>query len=273
MIEIRSKDNARFKLWLSLQRTAQGRDPDQVLVEGLRFCQDVLLSGLLPDQIILSETACRQPAIQALADSLPERTERFLISDDLMRRLSQTRQPQGVMLVVPAPPMSAAQVVPDRQGLYLIADQVQDPGNLGSMIRTADAFGFSALLLTVGTVSPLNDKVLRASMGSVFHIPLYRFADLDAVSQWLQCARIPILAADLAGESSLAGSWQAPAALLIGNEARGLSEQARRLADRLIHVPMPGRAESLNAAAAAAILCYELMRRRDRARPQQEDQT
>ena len=273
MIDIKSKDNSRFKQWMALQRTTNGRDNESVLVEGLRFAHDVLLSGWMPLQAIMSESAWQQSAVQAFRQQLPPQVEQYRISAGLMRRLSPTQPTQGVILVVPAPPLDAANVNPDPHGLYLIADQVQDPGNLGSMIRTADAFGFAALLLTVGTVSPLNDKVLRASMGSVFHLPLYRFDDLNAANHWLKRVKIPLLAADLVGESSLSGNWQAPAALVIGNEARGLSAQAMSLADHLIHIPMPGQAESLNAAAAAAVLCYELMRRRDDPRSQQEDET
>lgn len=272
VIEIKSKDNTKFKLWMSLRQNAQGTDQEQVLIDGLRFCRDVLLSGLQPDQAIVSEAASQQPAVRRLLGMLPRQTERYRLSDRLMQRLSPTQQPQGVMLVVPAPMMEPPQLPPDPQGLFLIADQIQDPGNLGSMIRTADAFGFAALLITAGTVSALNDKVLRASMGSVFHIPLYRFADLTAAAQWLHHSHIPILAADLAGDSSLDGRWTPPAALLIGNEARGLTDQARSMADRLIHVPMPGHAESLNAAAAAAVLCYEMMRGREKTEPRQEEQ-
>ena len=272
MKRITSGDNRLFKQWQLLQKPQQAREQGRIFVEGLRLCRDVLASSAAVEAAIISDSALTRPEVSDFLISLPAQIELINLPDQLMQRLSQTRQPQGIALICHSPLIEqpagdqtgSADLAspPAAQGLYLAADQVQDPGNLGTLIRTADAFAFDGVLLTAGTVWPLNDKVIRASMGSVFHLPLIQFPELKSLKSWLSRAGIPLLAADLNGESSLDSRLAGPAALLISNEARGISEQARQLADRRLSIPMPGQAESLNAAAAAAILCYELMRGR-----------
>ena len=265
MKKISSKDNPGFRYLMSLTKPHQARRQQRVLAEGLRLCRDIAMSGISIEQLIVSEQGLAQPDIKNFIISLPGMTGRAMpeiteVSDLLMKRLCQTINNQGIALVCTSPLIEKPQGSPPVNGLFIIADQIQDPGNLGSLIRSADAFGLSGLILTEGTVWPLNDKVMRASMGSVFHLPIYAFQNIKDVADWLAKSSIPVIAADLEGDNLLETGLTSPAAVLISNEAKGLSCQAREITDRLIHIPMPGQAESLNAAAAGAIIAYEMMR-------------
>ena len=138
-----------------------------------------------------------------------------------------------------------------------------DPGNLGTVIRTADACGADAVFLSKGSVDLYNPKVLRATMGSLFHVPVFQNIDLHALSEKMQAKQIPLYAAHLKGDRyPYALPLQDACAFLIGNEARGLSEDAAALCDAWVKIPMPGQAESLNASVAAGVLLYEVVRQR-----------
>jgi RNA methyltransferase, TrmH family len=264
MKRLTSRENPTYRQIASLRQGRPEKAGGLIFLEGLRLCADALKSGIVPVQALLADSADGSPACRELFAGLPELVERISMPDHLFNRLCGTDNPQGVALVCRAPLLGKPSAPPVEHGLYLVAEGIQDPGNLGTMIRTADAFAFDGILLTEGTVHPFNDKVLRAAMGSCFHIPLLLVPDISAAAGWLASSARPVtlLAADPVGADCLPGSLPVPAALVIGNEARGLSADARLYAGRLIRIPMPGRAESLNAAAAAAIVCYELMRSR-----------
>jgi RNA methyltransferase, TrmH family len=268
---IESRDNAAYRQWKALRQGREGRLNGQVFLEGYRLCGDALLSGIRPDTALIGDSALATPAGQTFAAQLPPDVVCYSLPDRLLAALCATEHPQGVALICPSPLLDEPAGSPAADGLYLVAEAIRDPGNLGNMIRIADAFAFDAVLLTDGTVYPFNDKVLRAAMGSCFHIPLIRMPDVAAVVDWLASGSVPVplLAADPAEDAPAAdrpasreNTWPVPAALLIGNEASGISTDARQLCRRRVAIPMPGRAESLNAAAATAILCYELMQAR-----------
>ena len=162
----------------------------------------------------------------------------------------------------------------DKEGLFiaeglrfireiLLAEELNDRGNLGTVIRTADACGADAVFLSKGSVDLYNPKVLRATMGSLFHVPVFQNIDLHALSEKMQAKQIPLYAAHLKGDRyPYALPLQDACAFLIGNEARGLSEDAAALCDAWVKIPMPGQAESLNASVAAGVLLYEVVRQR-----------
>ncbi|NLM78867.1 MAG: RNA methyltransferase [Ruminococcaceae bacterium] len=256
---IESRQNSRFRQWLSLNTGRQGRKTDLILIEGLRLCRDALASGVTAETLLIADSA--PETIKRITEELPPGVACVSLPDKLFALLSDTENPQGQALVCHSPVLDEPAGPARGDGLYLVADGIADPGNLGTMIRTADAFAFSAVLLTSGTVWPMNPKVIRAAMGASFHLPLILFQDITAVAEWLAAAAIPLIAADPQGDQPVTGLAAGGAALVIGNEAHGLSSEARRLADHLVSIPMPGRAESLNAAAAAAICAYELMRK------------
>lgn len=187
-----------------------------------------------------------------------------VVPDSLLRRISDTESPQG-MLAVAATPAADWRGTALPNGLCLVLERVSDPGNVGTIIRTADACGFDAVFLACGSADPYSPKVIRSAMGSMFHLPVSVVPDgeEEMLLEWLRSKAISLCAAAPRAEAAL---WETglahAAALMIGNEANGLSERFFRLADRRISIPMPGRAESLNASVAAAALMVESVRQR-----------
>jgi TrmH family RNA methyltransferase len=186
--------------------------------------------------------------------------------------LSETSTPQGMVAVCPALDRPLTTALAGHPALVVVLADVRDPGNAGTVLRSADAAGADAVVLAGGSVDPYNGKVVRASAGSLFHLPVVRGADLAAVLAAARAAGLTVLAADGGGEDDLdeladAGGLAIPTAWLFGNEAWGLPAAVGALADRRVRIPISPRAESLNLAAAAAVCLFASARalRRDRA--------
>ena len=227
------------------------------LVEGGKMILEALNCGLKIHDVLFEETCA------SLAAPLESRNARvFQVPRSILETVCDTRTPQGVCASfdLPAPvPLSDA---PDR---IVALDGVQDPGNVGTIWRTADAAGFQGVLLGDGCADPLSPKVQRAAIGSGFRIGFMTSEDLPSDLLRLRARGYAIIASDLKG----CDFYSRPDAgrklvLVIGNEARGISDEVRRAANMLVKLPMRGGAESLNAAVAAGIMMYELMREKER---------
>lgn len=183
------------------------------------------------------------------------------VTEYVLNAMADTVTPQGLIAVVRQMPTSVRDVFAARPRLVAICEEVRDPGNLGTIIRAADAAGADAVVLTGRTVDPYNPKVVRATTGSLFHLPVSVAGDLADVVDRAHAAGLRILAADVKGDDLLAaraeGVLAEPTAWLFGNEARGLEDTALELADRVLKLPIFGRAESLNLATAASVCLYE----------------
>ncbi|MEV8172199.1 RNA methyltransferase [Microbacterium sp. NPDC077486] len=183
------------------------------------------------------------------------------VSEDVLNAMADTVTPQGLVAVVRQTPTSVRDIFDAAPRLVAICEEVRDPGNLGTIIRAADAAGADAVVLTGRTVDPYNPKVVRATTGSLFHLPVSVGGDLDEVVRRAHDAGLQILAADVKGDDLLAaradGVLGEPTAWLFGNEARGLEDDALTRADRVLRLPIFGRAESLNLATAASVCLYE----------------
>jgi TrmH family RNA methyltransferase len=194
---------------------------------------------------------------------LAPETEIIELPPDIFASAVTTESPQGIAALVEPATFSLEDILRGDSPLAVIAAALQDPGNLGTLIRSAEAFGATGVITFPGTVSPWNAKALRASSGSAFRLPVVH-ADEETAFARLRSARIKILAAvadngSPAPEMNLTG----PTAILIGNEGSGLSAAMISLADGQITIPCPGPVESLNAAIAASILLYEASRQRE----------
>jgi TrmH family RNA methyltransferase len=181
-----------------------------------------------------------------------------VVSPAVMAAAAGTQTPPGLLAIVPQPCWTAP-----APGWVLVLDQISDPGNLGTILRTADAAGMDAVYLMPGTVDAYNPKVVRAGMGAHFHMPLLE-TSWEALPAQLGSARL-YLAEAHDGQPYTEVHWRAPCALIIGSEASGPSQAARALAHAIVHIPMAGRAESLNASVAAGILIFEAARQRQTA--------
>ena len=182
-------------------------------------------------------------------------------SEDVVEAMSDTVTPQGIVAVARQFPTAMKDVLAERPRLIAICEEVRDPGNLGTIIRAADAAGADAVLLTGRTVDPFHPKVVRATTGSLFHVAVSRAGELADVVPAVGAAGLRVVAADVKGDDLLAarsaGMLAEPTAWLFGNEARGLSDEALALSTSVLRLPIYGAAESLNLATAASVCLYE----------------
>lgn len=180
-------------------------------------------------------------------------------SEPVIDAMADTVTPQGIIAVARQTPTSVRDVFSDSPQLIVICEEVRDPGNLGTIIRAADAVGADAVVLTGRTVDPFNPKVVRATTGSLFHLPVAVGADLAETIERARGAGLRVVAADVGGEDFLAhrGTLAEPTAWVFGNEARGLDPDALALVDLSLKLPIFGLAESLNLATAASVCLYE----------------
>lgn len=187
------------------------------------------------------------------------------VSDHVMKAVCKTQTPQGILAVVSVPEWDFYQIAGREDGCFLLLEGIQDPGNLGTMMRTAEAAGISAVILNAQTVDLYNPKTVRATMGSIYRMPCFMEQDFAGAARRLKEAGAKIYAAHLRGGKLYdEPDYQGKCGFLIGSEGSGLSDEAAALADEYIKIPMGGKAESLNAAVAAAILMYEANRKQRR---------
>jgi len=253
---ITSRSNARVK---SLRAAFSGearRPGDLIAIEGEHLIAEALRSRLAFDTVFLregTESVLNRPALAGLpTHSL------IVLSPDVFASAVDTVSPQGIAatLLIPAIPQHGL----TQPAVHLVIESLQDPGNLGTLIRSAEAFGIAQIYLTPDTVNPWNPKTLRASAGSVFRLPIVRDTLANIAAQ-LQAASVPLHAAVASSAKaipSMDAELLAPCALLIGNEGAGLSAEALALATSHIHIPCA--VESLNAAIAGSLLMYESLR-------------
>jgi len=188
----------------------------------------------------------------------------YKISRQQFEELSVVEAPQGVLAVVKGFECHFRDVLKSDKTLIIFCLGVQDPGNLGTIIRSADAFGASGVILSKGTVDLYNPKVVRSTMGSLFHLPIIIVEDEKETIEHLKQKNVKIIAADAKAEKEcFAADLKGPIAILIGNEGAGLPSEGVGLADESIRIPMPGKAESLNVGISVAVVLYEVLRQRN----------
>jgi TrmH family RNA methyltransferase len=252
---ISSTTNPKVKFVRRLQRDKRFRQRERAFViEGTRWLQDVAQEAVVPLYLFYTTSWAEVPHQAQLLDEME--TEATLVSDEVLAAMSDTETPAGVLAVLPQP--SAAP--PENRNRLLILDRLRDPGNLGTLLRTAAAAGVDAVLLAPGSVDPFNPKVVRASMGALLRIPALEMA-WDEIGAYARGLDIWIAAAG--GERAYWDvDWRRPAALVVGSEAHGAGPRARALARGTVRIPMAGDTESLNAAMAAGIILFEAVRQR-----------
>jgi len=254
VIEVTSPDNPRYRQLLRLMQSGrERRKAGLTLLDGVHLVQAYGEQVGIADELIVSRSGASRPEVQALLAAGGQRA--LMLSDALFRVLSTVETPTGVMALVRSPPPRPLDA---DIGPCVVLDSVQDPGNLGSILRSASAFGVRDVLLTEGCAQVWSPRVLRAGMGAHFALHLYERCDIGAFAsrypgRLLATVRdeaTPVFETDLRGD----------VALLFGSEGRGLSPALAALAHARISIPMPGHAESLNVAAAAAICLFERVR-------------
>lgn len=250
------KDNRFIKNALKLKQKKYRELEGKFLVEGLRFVAEAAVSGKA-EYILYSS---RFLNLRGHEEILNSEVEKYEVTEDVIKELSDTETPQGVVGIVNKDRFTFEDV---KNNFVIITDGVQDPGNLGTIIRTADAGGAGAVVIIKGTVDVYNSKTLRSTMGSIFHIPILFYDSFEEASRDLKDRGYRIFASSLDAEGYIYScDFKGSTAIVIGNEANGIPEEHLKASTDLIKIPMPGQAESLNAAAAAAVIIYEVVRQR-----------
>ena len=261
---ITSTANPRIRNVVHLMRQAKERRAQDVFpVEGIRMFREVSPSRRL--ETYVSESFLKKAeAKAALADTGYE-----VVSDTVFETMSDTKTPQGVICLVRQmhyTPEDLIRTNPGWSPLLLILETLQDPGNLGTILRSSEGAGVTGILMSSDCADIYNPKVVRSTMGSLLRVPFCYTDDLRGQIRALKQSGISIYAAHLKGKTGYTGqNYIPPSAFLIGNESRGLTEETAVLADHYIRIPMKGRVESLNASVAASLLVYEALRQREEA--------
>lgn len=243
------------KLSGKAEREARGL----IVIEGEKLISEALGAGLRPYQVLY--LARREAELRELLEDMAARgAEVFEVSERALFAVADTKTPQGVLASFALP--ERGEGAPD--GHLIALDGVQDPGNVGTILRTADAAGYSCVLLSEGCADTLSPKVVRASMGSAFRMPIMDAERLEDQLTAMKDQGFEIIVSALDGDDLYhINQTNGRFILVVGSEARGISEPVRALADRAVKIPMRGGAESLNAAVAAGIVMYELTRSLD----------
>ncbi len=245
------------------------------LIEGIRIVQEALACGAPLETLVYAPDLLVSQRARALVEqTAPD--QRLAVSGDVFRALSARNTPQGIAAVVRIARCSLAAIPLGDDMLVIVAYQLRDPGNLGAIVRTADAVGAAGVVVVEPSVDLYDPQTVRATMGALFALPIVCLGDEAALPAWyadVRAAGVPlfVVASSAHGQQDYcAVDYRRPLALLVGSEQRGLPALVRAQADALVRLPMAGRATSLNVSAAAAALAYEIVRQRRAARAGQE---
>ncbi len=271
METIRSVNNDRVKQWSKLLMKKGREESGNFLLEGLTSIEEAIrYDGIIETILLLEDDRIETKyhdeieiitkAFNGKKQLLPDI---FKVSEQVLHKLTETITPQGIIAVVKQPKFQIESLSHVHDGLFLMLDGVQDPGNLGTIIRTADATGVKGILLGDGTVDLYNPKVIRSTMGSLFHLPIVKGSLDQIIPVWKKNGMTVVGTRLLESVAHYHYDFPRYVGIIVGNEANGVSESMVRHIDQWVKIPMVGAAESLNVAIASAVILYEAVRQRD----------
>lgn len=257
---ITSTGNAKVKQLIQWQKKRKSRDEDKVfLAEGLRMTSEAPNDQILA--VYVSESFYKKHETELPLASWGKKFE--ILSDSVFARVSDTSTPQGILTVMRQMEYTLDEIINSSEALLLVLDNLQDPGNLGTVLRAGEAAGITGVILSRDCVDIYNPKVIRSTMGSIYRIPFLYVDKLTEIVPVLKKNNIKSFAAHLEGKHSYdEESYSGKTAFFIGNEGNGLREEVAKATDTYVRIPMCGQVESLNAAVAASILMFEAARQR-----------
>ena len=252
--------NPTVKLLRSLRDKKHRKREGKFLAEGLRLLTDARESGRVPEMLVMAGGRDEHPLLDALAAEVDKTGGEILeTSPDILSKITGKDNPQAVLGVFAEFDTSLASLDRTAAPIWLVAQALRDPGNLGTMLRTGDAAGAGGLILIDECADPFSAEAVRASMGAVFTQTIAQAPWAEFIG-WLREAEGQLVAASLRDAVPYRGApYQAPCFILVGNESRGLPEEYEAACDLRVTIPMRGRADSLNAAIAGAVLAYEVL--------------
>ena len=242
-------------------RIRKKHDGHAFLVEGPHLIEMAAASSDVEiKRIFFTEIYASRGEGQALLESI--KSDLVEVTDQILSKLADTETPQGIVAIASYRPFDISRITFKDMPLLIVCDGIQDPGNLGTIIRVSDAVNADAVVILPGTCDAFNSKAVRATAGSLFNIPVV-YTETDALVKHLRSKHIKLYVADVHSDKSLyEADFKQPVAIALGNEAHGVSEGISKNADSLIKIPIIGKAESLNVATAASVCLYEALRQR-----------
>lgn len=260
---ITSRDNSLLR---QARAVRDGKVNESIFVEGLRLCEEVLNSGLGIEAVIYSEQIARKERAAGLIEELGQRCEKVeAVSEKLLESISYTRTPQGIVVLAARPVSDEAsfKLKQPASPFLVILHAINNPVNVGAILRTAESAGVTGAIATTNTSDPLSPKALRGAMGSAFRLPIWMAAGFEEVLGWCAQQGVRTFCADADGSKAYTEvDWRGPAALIVGPESTGFSTEEIASADEAVRIPMQGSVESLNVAVATGIILYEAQRQR-----------
>ena len=254
---ITSAQNPKLKLVRTLMgRARDRREENAFVIEGVRLVEEAVAAGW-PIRFVLYTDGLSERGRNLVNLFLARRFEVDEVAGDLLQKLSDTDTPQGILAVLDFTSLP----LPASPDFLLIPDQVRDPGNLGTLLRSAAATGVQAVLLPAESTDAFAPKVLRSGMGAHFRLPIHSMT-WGKIEQLIHSADLQMYIADMEGISCWETDLRTPLALVVGGEAEGAGDEAKSLATRKISIPMAGNVESLNAGVAGSVLMFEVVRQR-----------
>ncbi len=255
---ITSTSNPQVKRLLQLQKKSKARNEEGVfLVEGLRMFSEVPKERV--EKVYISESLYNRKKLEQNLDDFAVE----ILADHVFEHVSDTKTPQGILCVVKQKKYDAKKLLEIENPHFVVLDNLQDPGNLGTIVRTAEGAGVDAVFLSKESVDIYNPKTIRSTMGSIYRVPVIYIEDILDLLEKFRVKDIKSYAAHLDGKNFYdQENYQSGTAILIGNEGNGLREEVAKAADIRVQIPMKGQVESLNAAVAASVFMFEVARQR-----------
>lgn len=263
MMEITSLKNPLIKEIKSLYRKKERLKNNSFIIEGIKIIQEAINYDYELKYIIYTDQLLSTTDGKEFFGIIKDLDNIIYVPNNIFKEIADTENPQGVLAIAKFQYKILNQIN-NKKGISLVfLDELQDPGNMGTIIRTADAFNIDGIIVTPGSVDPYNPKVVRATMGSIFRVPLYYTTEGVKDLIQLKSQGIKVYSTSLEGSIPIFdANFKESFVLIIGNESKGVSEEYYSLSDRLIKIPMLGKAESLNAGVASSIIMYEVMKQR-----------
>lgn len=255
---ITSKDNEIVKHIRKLKDKKERNEYGEFIVEGWKMLEEAINEGVNIKTVVVCDDCCEvnKPEEKVLYEVAKENI--IYVTEKIFKLISDVMTPQGVLAIIEKPQELK---IDYKDELFLILDNIQDPGNLGTIIRTADSINLKQIIVPKGSADAFNPKVVRSSMGAIFRVKVIEVEDLAKTVKDLKKHNIKIYATDLKTDKSIYDVNYEKSAIVIGNEANGVSEKILDLADERIKIPMSGKTESLNAAVATGIILYNAVRK------------
>lgn len=263
-MHITSRDNSLLR---QARAVRDGKIDDQIFVEGLRLCEEALRSRLDIEAVIVSEELQRKERAAAVINELSQVSKRVgSVSEKLLESISYTKTPQGIVVLAQRPESSEERLAKslNANSLLVVLHQINNPVNVGAILRTAEAAGATGVITTSNTSDPFSPKSLRGAMGSAFRLPIWSGISFEEMIEWCRKRGIVSVCADAEANTAYTEiDWAKSSALVLGPESTGFTEEELQSAERRVRIPMKGAAESLNVSVAAGILLFEAARQRD----------